>query len=201
MGVTVDDSEPASVEARSQRSWESEILVRLTAGDDSALNETYRQYGSYVYGLARRVTTDAWAAQEIAQEVFVLLWTEPHRVDLDRGSLRSWLGVVCHRRAVDWVRRQERQRRHQEMAEAQRHLVPPDVAEAATAMVEAQQVRDAVAALPPDQRVAIELAYFGGLSYREVAEQLGIPEGTAKSRLRLALSKLGSRLTPVGGTP
>jgi RNA polymerase sigma-70 factor (ECF subfamily) len=198
--LIVDDSEPSAV-ARSQRSWESEILVRLTAGDDLALNETYRQYGAYVYGLARRVTSDGWAAQEVAQEVFVLLWTEPHRVELERGSLRSWLGVVCHRRAVDWVRRQERQKRHQEAAEAQRHTVAPDVAEAATAMVEAEQVREAVASLPPDQRVAVELAYFGGLSYREVAERLGIPEGTAKSRLRLALSKLGDRLAPVGGGP
>lgn len=179
--------------------WDQRILARMLAGDELAVDEAYRQYGSYVFGLARRVTTDLHAAEELTQEVFVHLWSEPHRVDLERGSLRSWLGVVCHRRSVDWVRRAERQRRRDQAADAGA-LLPPDVAEAATAMVTAERVRQAVASLPPDQRVAVELAYFDGLSYREVATHLGIPEGTAKGRLRLALAKLAD-LLHTEGTP
>lgn len=180
--------------AGDQQGWEQRIVARLLAGDELALDDAFRQYGAYVYGLARRVTTDGHAAEEISQEVFVYLWQQPHRIDLGRGTLRSWLGVVCHRRSVDWVRRQERQRRRDDKGERQRDLLPPDVAEAATAMVSAQRVRDAVSYLPPDQRSAVELAYFDGLSYREVAQRLGIPEGTAKSRLRLALAKLADLL-------
>ena len=103
-----------------------------------------------------------------------------------RGSLRTWLGTLAHRRAVDHVRREEAKRRTA-MREASRPAVAPDVEEMALALVTAERVRAALATLPDEQRDAIELAYFGGRTYREVAEVLGIPEGTARSRLRLGL--------------
>jgi RNA polymerase sigma factor (sigma-70 family) len=133
----------------------------------------------------------------VSQDVFVGLWERPDAFDPDRGSLRSWLGTVTHRRAVDHVRREEARRRRAERA-AGRISVTPDVDEMATALVTAERVRAALDVLPADQRTAIQLAYFGGRTYRDVARILGIPEGTAKSRLRLALKKVATVLESEG---
>ena len=149
--------------------------------------EVYDQYSSFVYGLALRVIGDARAAEDVSQDVFVGLWERPAAFDPDRGSLRTWLGTLTHRRAVDYVRREEARRRRAER-DAARAVTAPDVEEMATALVTAERVRAALDLLPSEQRRAIQLAYFGGKTYREVAEVLGIPEGTAKSRLRLGAS-------------
>jgi RNA polymerase sigma factor (sigma-70 family) len=115
--------------------------------------------------------------------------------DPERGSLRTWLGTLAHRRAVDYVRREEARRRRS-VRDAACRVTVPDVEELATALVTAERVRAALGVLPPEQREAIELAYFGGRTYREVADELGIPEGTAKSRLRLGLRRVAAVLEP-----
>lgn len=178
--------------------WETGLSTRLVAGDETALVEIYEQFSSFVYGLARRVTASATLAEDVTQEVFVSLWEKPHGFDPERGTMRSWLGVLTHRRAVDRVRRETAARRHEASQAPLPGNTPPDIAEAATSMVVAQRVRDAVRGLPPEQRDAVELAYFGGKTYVEVAQVLGIPEGTAKSRLRLALKRLAAALGPEG---
>jgi RNA polymerase sigma-70 factor, ECF subfamily len=178
--------------------WECDVRDRVVAGDDSALREVYDQFASFVYGLAVRVIGDALAAEDVSQEVFVSFWERPSAFDPDRGSLRTWLGTLTHRRAVDHVRREEARRRWAER-DASRVVPAPDVDELATALVAAERVREALAELPADQQEAIQLAYFGGRTYRQVADELGIPEGTAKSRLRLGLRRIAVALETEGG--
>jgi RNA polymerase sigma-70 factor (ECF subfamily) len=173
--------------------WERTTRDRLIAGDEGALNEIYDQFASFVYGLALRVIGDARAAEDVSQDVFVTFWERPDAFDPARGSLRTWLGTLAHRRAVDHVRREEARRRRA-VKDAARPETTPDVEEMAIALVTAERVRSALATLPDDQQRAIQLAYFGGKTYRQVAEVLGIPEGTAKSRLRLGLRHIAGVL-------
>lgn len=165
--------------------------ARLAAGDDRALAEVFDHLAPAVYGAALRVLGQGAAAQDVVQDVFVELWSHPGRYDPAAGNLRTYLIVMARHRAVDVVRselrRVARQERHHRLTPGQPHFSPcAEVTAAAVARV----VRDAVRLLPDSQRRVVELAYFEGLTYRQVALAAGIPEGTAKSRLRLALAKL-----------
>ena len=173
--------------------WERTTRDRLIAGEEGALNEIYDQFASFVYGLALRVIGEARAAEDVSQDVFVSIWERPDAFEPTRGSLRTWLATLAHRRAVDYVRREEARRRRTQR-EATRAVSTPDVEEMALALVTAERVRTALDDLPDEQRRAIQLAYFGGKTYRQVAEVLGIPEGTAKSRLRLGLRRIADTL-------
>jgi RNA polymerase sigma-70 factor (ECF subfamily) len=168
------------------------LLARIRAGDETALGALYDQHAGLVYGLARRVTRDDHLAQDITQEVFAYLWELPDRVDLARGSLRSYLAVVAHRRAVDEVRRSTRRSRTELAGAGTEVAEGPEggIVDAAAHAWTSERVAAGLAQLPNDQRVAIQLAYFEGQTYTQVALTLGIPEGTAKSRLRLALARL-----------
>jgi RNA polymerase sigma-70 factor, ECF subfamily len=177
---------------------EAALVDRLTAGDDAALGRVYDLHCALVYGLAKSVSHDEQIAREVTQDVFTHLWEFPDRVDLRRGSLKSYLGVMAHRRAVDAVRRSERHARTQErMRSAGETAAPASDAQVIDDTARTWQ-RERLAALleglPSDQREALRLAYFEGCTYRQVAAELGIPEGTAKSRLRLALAHLREQL-------
>jgi RNA polymerase sigma factor (sigma-70 family) len=177
---------------------EQRLRERLIAGDEAALVELYDVFGTVVYRLALRVTRNWAAAQDITQEVFVYAWEHPSRFDPDRGLLRSWLGVMAYRRAVDWVRREATQRRQGQRAATEERdpaAAPDDMA--VTSWLH-DLIRRAVDALPAEQRIAVRLAYFEGHTYRSVATALGIPEGTAKSRLRRGLTTLGQLLGTEG---
>jgi RNA polymerase sigma factor (sigma-70 family) len=181
---------------------ESRLVARVTAGDERALGELYDRYGAYVHGLARRVTGSPSIAADVTQEVFVHLWQRPDSFDPERGTVRAWIGVIAHRRSVDRVRSESRRVHREERALLQRPEPVVDVAASVTDAIGGEdlsgRVRDIVATLPADQRRAIELAYFEGCTYREVAVRLNIAEGTAKSRLRLALAKLSALATTQG---
>ena len=167
------------------------LAARLAAGDDYALAEIFDRLAPAVYGAALRVLGNAAAAQDVVQDVFVDLWNHPDRYDPDAGSLRCYLSVLARHRAVDALRSDLRRVAREERSYRLAGDKPiPSACEEAMATQAANVVRDAVRALPEGQRRVVELAYFVGLSCREVALAVGIPEGTAKSRLRLALAKL-----------
>jgi RNA polymerase sigma factor (sigma-70 family) len=165
------------------------ILERLLSRDDRALQEVIDAHGAFVLGMARRVLGDPGLAEEVAQDAFLALWRRPGAFDPGRGSLRTFLLGVARNKAIDVVRKEERLRRTKEAltAEAGRQS---EALGADEPMVSGDAVRSALADLPGAQREALVLAYFGGRTYREVAEELGIPEGTAKTRLRDGLANL-----------
>ncbi|MFL6163312.1 MAG: sigma-70 family RNA polymerase sigma factor [Jatrophihabitantaceae bacterium] len=175
---------------------DAQLLARIEAGDEQALGVVYDQHAGLVFGLARRVTRDEQLARDITQEVFSYLWELPERVDLSRGSVRAYLAVVTHRRAVDEVRRNERRTRTEAAAPFAETTDSPEsgVVDAAARQWYKARLAAGLAQLPAEQRVAVELAYFDGLTYKQVARALEIPEGTAKSRLRLAMCRLRALL-------
>jgi RNA polymerase sigma-70 factor (ECF subfamily) len=172
------------------------LVTRVMAGDEGAIAQLFDQYAPFVYGLACRLTGNASLAEDVVQEVFTTVWCHPERFDGSRGSLRTFLGLLTQGRALDAARsdarRAARECRHHDL-EPQNAGQCYDAMETATIV---DLVRQAIAQLPPDQREAVELVYLEGHTQRELAALLGIPEGTAKSRLRLAQSKLGKWLAP-----
>jgi RNA polymerase sigma-70 factor (ECF subfamily) len=166
---------------------------RVVGGDEVALGEIYDRLASLVFGLAARVTRDRVVAEDITQEVFVTYWERPLAFDPDRGSLRSWLATIAHRRAVDHVRAEER-RKVTALGPRLTDPAPAPLEDEVLAADEARRVRHAVTRLPGGLREAIELAYYGGRTYRQAADELGLPEGTVKSRIRLGLRRLAEAL-------
>ena len=174
------------------------LVVAIGRYREDALAEAYRRHAGAVFGLARRVLRDAPSAEEIVQEVFLRLWNDPERFDPERGSLRSWLLAQTHGRAVD-VLRSETSRYKRETREARAAATAGyDIEHEVWDLAVAERVKQAVATLPADERQAIELAYFGGHTYREVATALGAPEGTVKSRIRVGLKRMRANLTDLG---
>ena len=171
---------------------DAQLLARIAAGDERSLATIYDEHAPVVFGVARRVLRDEHLAGDVCQEVFAYLWELPSRVDLSKGTLRGYLAMVAHRRAVDEVRRRERRSRAESALDPPEPEAGPEVevADKAAATWRGQQLSACLAKLPADQGTALRLAYFDGLTYKQVAQALGIPEGTAKSRLRLGLARL-----------
>jgi RNA polymerase sigma factor (sigma-70 family) len=182
---------------------ELSTVAQLVAGDHATLAGLYDRYSAVVYGLAERITGDGAAAESITQDVFTHIWRNPGAFDPERGTLRSWFCLLAHRRAVDWVRREGARRRKD------RAMEPPTSSESdgpstGRKVIEAApdgRIRSAVDSLPTEARTAITLAYFDGLTYREVAQRLGIPESTAAARMRTGLRSLADLLEAEGITP
>ncbi|MFF7275683.1 RNA polymerase sigma factor [Streptomyces griseorubiginosus] len=180
-----------------QQPADAELHRRLVYGDESALAEAYGVYGGLVRAVALRVTRSGAAAEDVAQEVFAQLWSRPYAFDARRGSLRTWLSLLAHRRAVDWVRSEARHRKDALADDLALHAIPdgsPGPAEAVVDRERALRLHTALAELPQPQREVVHLAYFAGRTYRQAAVELGIPEGTAKTRLRTALRTLAETL-------
>lgn len=177
------------------------LVVAIARRSPQALDEVHRRHGGAVRALSLRVTRDDQVADEVCQTVFLRLWTTPERFDPGRGTLRSWLLAQAHGRAVDAVRSEAARRRREDRSAQLAVSTAPDVEAAAHASTLAEHVRRAVDQLPPLERAAILLAYFGGHSYRETANLLGEPEGTVKSRIRVALGHLRHALEAEGVRP
>jgi RNA polymerase sigma-70 factor (ECF subfamily) len=170
------------------------IVVAVGRFRQDALAEAYRRHAGAVHGLARRVLRDDPRAEEVVQEVFIRLWNAPERFDSERGSLRSYLLAQAHGRAVDMVRSETSRARREERDARATAESGYDLEREVWDMAMAERVKQALGRLPDDERRAIELAYFGGHTYREVAGLLGHPEGTVKSRIRSGLRRLRSHL-------
>jgi len=171
---------------------------RLVGGDDDALAEAYDTWGALVYSIAVGIIHDRAGAEDITQDVFLHLWERPQAYDPRRGALRTWLCITARSRALDWTRRAQARTRYQSTAAALTVTTSPEVDESLMWQTEAKAVREAVQALPEPLQDAIRLAFYGERTYRDVARDLAIPEGTAKSRLRRGLSTLADHLAAEG---
>ncbi len=195
-GQILEEAAPSTVRCERQevtriRTLE-ELLTLVPSGDPSVFSEIYDQTASLVYGLVLRIVRAPSIAEEVTQEVYLQIWRQSGGFDAGKGSARTWITTIAHRRAVDAVRSNQ-SARTREMASPADPLVP-DVAEAAIESDERQKVRVALGELTVLQRDSIELAYFDGLTYRQVAEHLDIPLGTVKTRMRDGLLRLRSAL-------
>lgn len=171
-------------------------MRKIRAGDRAAFDALYGRYAPRALGLARQVLGDGDRAEDVVQNVFLDVWRQADRYDPARSAVGSWVMTLTHHKAVDAVRREDRHRRRRSPAEHLDTAVDPGPAPDASA-VDADQrlvVRRALRRLEPLQRQTIVLAYFGGYTYREIANILEIPEGTAKSRGRCGLRKLTALL-------
>lgn len=167
------------------------LVSRVSEGDESALEQIYRAYGGALKSMAYRVLREEGLAEDVVQDTLLTLWRAPEKFDPERGSLRTFLLTLAHRRAVDIVR--------SEVARTKREEKPPDpdytsVEDEVWSKALGETVRSALQELSEGEREAISMAYFGGYSYVEVAQRLGTPEGTVKSRIRNGMKKLSVSL-------
>jgi RNA polymerase sigma-70 factor (ECF subfamily) len=177
---------------------DAQLVISIARFSEVALAEAYRRHGGAVFGLAKRVLNNPTEAEDVTQEVFLRLWNQPDRFDAARGSLRSYLLAQAHARAVDAVRSSS-SRRLREAREAMRTAEAGyDMQHEVWDLAVAEQVASAIGQLPDDERRAIELAYFDGHTYREVAVLLGQPEGTVKSRIRNGMRRMRAALADKG---
>jgi RNA polymerase sigma-70 factor (ECF subfamily) len=174
------------------------LVVAIGRWREDALAEVYRRHAGAAYALARRLLNDSQLAEEILQEVFLRLWNTPERFDPERGSLRSYLLAQTHGRSVDLLRSETSRRRREERDARESPAFGDDIEREVIDLTVSEKVKEVVAALPTDERQAIELAYFGGHTYRQVAVMLEAPEGTVKSRIRSGLRRLRNDLADAG---
>ena len=178
------------------------LAERLRSGDREALGLLYDRYASVAMAVAVRVVADRGLAEDLVHDAYVAVWQKIDRFDPSRGSLRSWLLTIVRNRAIDRLRGT---RPSIEFGEADEQSLlrtgPNPTWEAAVERRSATELHDALEQLPEEQREAVELAYFAGRTYREIAVLTGVPQGTANGRLRLALAKLRDTLSLSDAAP
>jgi RNA polymerase sigma-70 factor, ECF subfamily len=188
---------PAVVPGLTAVPTDEELLAGLADGRLEALDVLYERYKTMAYGIARRITADDVLAEDVVQDAFLGAWRGADRYASGRGSVKTWLMAIVHHRAIDAVRRRRPTSELPVEAEGQSTPLPltmPDVWGEVSGRLDREQVNAAVATLPEVQREALELAYWAGLSQTEIADRLGVPLGTVKSRVRLALVALRREL-------
>jgi RNA polymerase sigma-70 factor, ECF subfamily len=186
---------PASTAAPADVTRDEDLLGAVARGDQEAFEALYDRLAPLVHGIARRVVRDPDQSEEVTQEVLVEVWRKDARFDPDRGAARSWVATMAHRRAVDRVRSEQAARARTEKVGIREQVRDHDeVSEQVERRLEYQQVREALSALTDLQREAVELAYFQGYTYRQVADLLDTPLGTVKTRMRDGLIRLRDAL-------
>jgi RNA polymerase sigma factor (sigma-70 family) len=179
---------PAGSRVRVRERSDEELLDAVASGDDGALAALYDRFGRVAYGLAYRILRDRALAEDAVQEAFLAVWRSAHGYQRERAKPATWILTLVHRRSVDLVRREDR-RRAEALDEA-REPATASVDEEAGIRDRRLAVQEALTRLPEDQRQALELAYYGGLTQSELAERLGVPLGTIKSRMFAGLGRL-----------
>jgi RNA polymerase sigma-70 factor (ECF subfamily) len=159
------------------------LVTRLCDGDQNAMADLYDRYSGIVYGVALRVLGDTTAAEDVLQEIFLQLWRRPQAYKADRGGLAPWLAVIARNRAIDVLRKRPPENDLTELPVA----VAIDLEDVAAQRLAVEKVRRAIAQLPEEQRSALEMAFFEGLTHAEIATKTGDPLGTVKTRIRSAL--------------
>jgi RNA polymerase sigma factor (sigma-70 family) len=180
------------------------LIDLIAQGDADALATLYQRHGPACYRLARQITASVTLAEDAVQEAFVGLWRAPGSYLRGRGTVRSWLLSLTHHKAVDLVRRETAEQRRQGAQAVQQTVDPPaseDPAAAAWNEIQAAEIRAALLELPEPQRQALTLAYFGGYTQSQIAELTGVPLGTVKTRMFVAMRRLRLRLAPLAGRP
>jgi RNA polymerase sigma-70 factor (ECF subfamily) len=174
-----------------QRQLDAALVARIGSGDQGALKAAYDQYAGYVNGVALGILKDRDLAADITQDVFVRLWDRHERYDASRGTLKSFLQMDAHGRSIDLLR-SRRAAAARELADHRRQASTAVAGTEELAMTEmtATSIRTALMSLPDEQRTPIAMAFFDGYSYRDVADILGVPEGTIKSRIRTGMRRL-----------
>ena len=174
-----------------------ELLALIGRSDKDALAALYERYGRRVFSLAVRILSDSVTSEEVTQDVFLSIWRRGASYSPDKGKFTTWLFSIAHNRTIDELRRRRRDlNRGSDDVEEHLDIVSADISpdDSAVAQSEYAMVREALKALPPEQRQVVELAYFRGLTQAEIAEKMGQPLGTVKTRMRLALKKLRDAL-------
>ncbi len=173
---------------------DDQLLGALTRGETWAMSAIYDRYARLVYALALKILNDRGAAEEAVQEVFVKVWRRARDFDAERGKFSAWLAGIAHNHAIDELRRRRIrpaasvEQDDDALAELADHAPAPH--DLAVANFERRRIGDALRAIPNEQRNCIELAYFEGLTQQEIADRLGEPLGTIKTRMRLGMQKL-----------
>lgn len=199
----VDGETPSAPATKSDNLQDLDLIAAIAAGDSAALEALYDRYSAVVYRLALRIVKDQELAADIVQEVFWRVWRRSGSFERDRGRVAQWLFGVAHNLCIDELRRQRSRpvSVYEDVEHPLIQLLPDDRADVVGAALETERrelIASALQHLPTEQRQAIELAYFGGLSHQEIATRLNRPLGTIKTRVRLGLHKLRSVLSTNG---
>jgi RNA polymerase sigma-70 factor (ECF subfamily) len=187
-GESVPEQDQRARDAR--QAEEAALVFRVRDGDQRAIEDLHARYSGPLFSLAYQVTGSDRYSQDVVQEVFIALWRDASRFDPERGAVSSWLFALARHKAIDLVRKEATIRRRTADLDLSFEEAPDDVDREAWMNIRRDRVREAMATLPELQKQAVELAFFSGLTHVEVAEHLGIPLGTAKTRIRTGLLRL-----------
>ena len=171
----------------SSASLDAYLLTAISQGDEAAMARLYSRHATRTYSIALRVLRDPSSAEDVLQEIFMQIWRNPTSFTATRGSIEGWLAVVARNRAIDMLRRRKPSELVNELLLPSRQNLSAEVEHSVTL----ERVKQVIATLPEEQQRALELAFFQGLTHLEIAAETGVPLGTVKTRIRVALQKLG----------
>ncbi len=181
---------------RTTGSEDEQLAAALRRREPSAMEVLFERLSRQAFGLAYRILGDSAAAEDAVQEAFLTVWRQADRIDIRRGRLSSFVLTLVHNKSIDAIRARKGIRPGSSPDLSLIEVEGPDVVDRVFQRMGAQEIRQALAGLPDDQRRAVEMAYFEGMTHVDISEALGLPLGTVKSRLRLALDKLRVALGP-----